>query len=156
LDEENESQRQQQQPGAENSMVQNDEFFNLIMKSQQSRLEDQRTSMNTSKIHKSLSKKSTTSTSLTTDTSSSQSYNKNNNQANKVQIQQPERPIVPVQVRPCVTVPPDDAFFSMIQKIQSRRLDEQRSSIKNTIKAKFTSLKTSNSGSNVLKKAYDR
>ena len=29
-----------------------------------------------------------------------------------------------------ITVPPDDEFFSMIQKIQSRRLDEQRTSIR--------------------------
>jgi hypothetical protein len=130
-------------------MVQNDEFFNLIMKSQQTRLEDQRTSMNTSKIHKTISKKSTTSTSLT-ETSLSQSYNTNKSESST------EKPVFPVTVRPSVTVPPDDAFFSMIQKIQSRRLDEQRSSIKNTIKNKFASLKTSNSGSSVMKKAYDR
>jgi len=59
---------------------------------------------------------------------------------------------VNLTVRPSVTVPSDDAFFSMIQKIQSRRLDEQRSVIKSS---KF-SLKTSNSGSQMLKKAYDR
>ena len=122
------------------SVVQNDEFFNLIMKSQRSRLEDQRTSMNTSKFHNSLSSRSVTSPSIGVSTSTHSSG------SSTIPKQQ-----VNIAVRPSVTVPPDDAFFSMIQKIQSRRLDEQRS----VIKSKF-SLKTSNSGSQMLKKVYDR
>lgn len=137
---------------SESSIVQNDEFFNLIMKSQRSRLEDQRTSMNTSKIHNSMSKKSHTSSSLT-ETSSSQSYNSKINKTTSLIKNEPNKlPVKPENIRPSVTVPPDDAFFSMIQKIQSRRLDEQRSVIKSS---KF-SLKTSASGSQMLKKVYDR
>jgi hypothetical protein len=128
-----------QSENANTSVVQNDEFFNLIMKSQRSRLEDQRTSMNTSKIHSSFSSRSATSPSIGVSTPTRSSASTTIPKVNMV-------------VRPSVTVPPDDAFFSMIQKIQSRRLDEQRSVIKSS---KFT-LKTSNSGSQMMKKAYDR
>ena len=113
----------------EESRVKNDEFFNLIMKSQRSRLEDQRTSMGNvaakSKMN-SLSSKSTTSSSLTENSSSS--YTSFTNEA----VEKHQANTVAKNVRQSVTVPPDDAFFSMIQKIQSRRLDEQRSVIKST------------------------
>lgn len=137
-------------------MVQNDEFFNLIMKSQRSRLEDQRTSMNTSKFHNSISSNSATSTSLGETATPAKHYNHNVHPLPRQTPMLPRQELPKHQpannIRPSVTVPPDDAFFSMIQKIQSRRLDEQRSVIKSS---KF-SLKTSTSGSEMLKKAYDR
>ena len=127
------------------SLVKNDEFFNLIMKSQRSRLEDQRTSMSNvaakSKMN-SLSSKSTTSSSLTENSSSS--YTSFRNDA----VEKQQANLVAKNVRQSVTVPPDDAFFSMIQKIQSRRLDEQRSVIKST----GFSIKNSNSGSTHIPK----
>lgn len=127
----------------EDAMLQNDEFFNLIMKSQRSRLEDQRTSMNTSKIHNSLSSRSATSSSLAEPLPS---FNVNQNSNFK------PNNLATASIRPSVTVPPDDAFFSMIQKIQSRRLDEQRSVIKSS---KF-SLKSATNNTHLMKKAYDR
>lgn len=114
------------------------------MKSQRSRLEDQRTSMNTSKIHNSLSSRSAVSSSIT-ETSASFNVIQSSNDLK-------QNNIPPPSIRPSVTVPPDDAFFSMIQKIQSRRLDEQRSVIKSS---KF-SLKNTTNSPHFMKKAYDR
>ena len=112
----------------------NDEFFNLIMKSQRTRLEDQRTTMNKAKTSVLSENNHKTTNNIKTDLKSTNS----NTLTAPTQI-----------VRKSVTVPPDDDFFSMIQKIQSRRLDEQRSSIKMN---PFASMKTSKSGSEVRKK----
>jgi G-protein signaling modulator 2 len=79
----------------------NDEFFNILMKTQGSRLEDQRSSLAMQKSDQAKPPVPTTAT--------------NNKPAAKNQAS---------------TIPPDDAFFNMLQKVQSRRLDEQRSSLK--------------------------
>lgn len=106
-----------------NSMTQNDEFFNLIMKSQRTRLEDQRTSMNSTKQQ---SNKSNNGILMETINNSNQIKTSNI-------LKQPIKPVNPAVInRKSVTVPPDDDFFSMIQKIQSRRLDEQRSVIRSS------------------------
>lgn len=119
-----------------NQTTPNDEFFNLIMKSQRTRLEDQRTSMNNSK--------KTTSGVLVESNSTNKMVNTN--------LKSSLKPNQQILARKSVTVPPDDEFFSMIQKIQSRRLDEQRSSIKSN---PFSSiLKSSKSGSEMRKKTH--
>lgn len=75
-----------------------EDFFELIMKSQSSRLEDQR-----SNVQPQLQ-------STTVSNMAQNAFNYAKQQA--------------------ITVPPqDDDFFSLIQKLQSRRLDEQRSEI---------------------------
>ena len=78
----------------------NDDFLNMIMKTQGSRLEDQRSSLATSKNAESKPP-------LISAKASQSSMKK---QAS--------------------TIPPDDSFFNMLHKVQSRRLDEQRSSLK--------------------------
>jgi G-protein signaling modulator 2 len=82
----------------------NDDFFNMLMKTQGSRLEDQRSSPALQKSEF---------------------------------AKPPVAPLVAAAAPPkktaknqASTIPPDDSFFSMLQKVQSRRLDEQRSSLK--------------------------
>jgi G-protein signaling modulator 2 len=134
------------------STMPNDDFFNLIIKSQQTRLEDQRTSL----AHKSKSASNSSSSSTSSSSSSSSSNSIDNNlviksshiitstatssssslthsvknlDENNKEIKH-FKPLNVNNKRQAITVPPDDEFFSMIQKIQSRRLDEQRTSIK--------------------------
>jgi len=85
-----------------------DELLNLLMKSQTSRLEDQRSSIaltknaNLNEYEKPVKGKTIM-----------------GNNKNKLNQQ---------MVKPApLTVPSDEDFFSLIQKVQSRRLDEQRS-----------------------------
>ena len=111
-----------------NSLTQNDEFFNLIMKSQRTRLEDQRTSMNSTKQQQQQPSKPLI---KSTNGVLMEKINSSNQMKTSTILKQPIKPLNPAVLnRKSVTVPPDDDFFSMIQKIQSRRLDEQRSVIK--------------------------
>lgn len=115
---------QKQKPTAGHTTVPDEDFFNLIVKSQKSRLEDQRYTF--SKTPKSKSTTSAPSTfadmSMTTTEQTaplippSQSNFKNQ-----------------TKVKQACTIPADDAFFSMIQKIQSNRLDEQRTNLKSSL-----------------------
>ncbi len=127
-----------------NSITPNDEFFNLIMKSQRTRLEDQRTSMNSTKPKLGITSLKKNSNGVLIETNNQKKIVNNNL---KPEFKQPSQPII---ARKSITVPPDDEFFSMIQKIQSRRLDEQRS----VIKSNPLSMKTSKSGSEVRKKTH--
>jgi hypothetical protein len=113
---------------------QDDEFFNLIMKSQKNRLEDQRSRISIVPTTTTTTKKSSLDPSdvkLSLPTSSKGNINNKikDNQRNlrSISISQGGGPI-----KQGGTVPPDDAFFSMIHKFQSRRLDEQRTSISTT------------------------
>jgi hypothetical protein len=84
-----------------NDEMPGEEFFELIMKCQSSRLEDQRSNVQPQ----------------TTQLQSATVSNMAQNAFNYAKQQ-------------AITVPPqDDDFFSLIQKLQSRRLDEQRSEI---------------------------
>lgn len=139
--------------------IPNDEFFNLIMKSQKSRLEDQRSSLSmpknvlstpvltsnksrSSHLESSMSS-SNTSSSVSNAPSSLEPVSAPSSSISlgsfsskflggsaKKQLNKQPGPAAAPQSRQAVTVPSDDAFFSMLQKIQSRRLDEQRSVIK--------------------------
>ncbi len=92
----------------ENLNEKSDELLNILMKSQTSRLEDQRISIaltknvNLNEYEKPVKGKAIMGT--------------NSNKPNQ-QI---------IKAAP-LTVPSDEDFFSLIQKVQSRRLDEQRS-----------------------------
>ena len=119
------------------STIQNDDFFSFIMKSQRSRLEDQRVSMHKTKSSTLINNKQDVLT----------NSNTNSNTLPLPINKQPK-----LNKNQAVTVPPDDEFLSLIQKFQSRRLDEQRS----VIKSPTFSLKTSKSGSEMAKKFYDR
>jgi hypothetical protein len=93
-----------------NAELFNDDLFNMIMRCQSSRLEDQRSSIAMPKHQ---------STQLTT-TQQQQASDKSK-----------KKPPASTSNNNCKqngsTVPPDDAFFTLLQKLQSRRLDEQRS-----------------------------
>ena len=136
--------------------IPNDEFFNLIMKSQKSRLEDQRSSLSMPKNllstpvltsndkHRSSHLESSISSSNTSSSmsnapsslepvsapSSSISLGSFSSKFLGGSAKKQHKPPSAPPTRQAVTVPSDDAFFSMLQKIQSRRLDEQRSVIK--------------------------
>lgn len=116
-------------------MPSNADLFNLIAKSQRTRLEDQRTSVATASSTSSASSSATSSSSampsssaqqqtqpqrLSSSTSSLTTSSSEPSGANKSKFAKNQ----------AVTMPPDDEFFSMIQKIQSRRLDEQRTAVK--------------------------
>jgi hypothetical protein len=90
----------------------NDDFFKMLMKTQGSRLEDQRSSL------------------------------KQNEARPPVAVT--KHVSGPAAKNQASTIPPDDAFFSMLQKFQSRRLDGQRSSLKlSAIAASFKSATSS-------------
>lgn len=145
------------------STMPNDDFFNLIIKSQRTRLEDQRSSIAAPLLLQqppiksaSSSSSSTSSTSSSSAIISSSSSSHNNNfqsqhilastasssssssLTNSIKQLDPSNKELNVAAanksskmsKQAITVPPDDEFFSMIQKIQSRRLDEQRTSIR--------------------------
>jgi hypothetical protein len=161
----------------------NDDFFNLIIKSQRTRLEDQRSSIAAPPPPPPLSKptistsstSSSSSSSAIISSSSSNSINTHHHHQTNTHFQAHHiiastasssssssltntiKQLDPINnkaetltmapTKTClssssssrsganknnqaITVPPDDEFFSMIQKIQSRRLDEQRTSIR--------------------------
>lgn len=91
----------------ENSQMPTEDFFNLIVKTQQNRLQDQRSQLATPKLKKHDTESQINGMSTLSSTKS------------KFKA-----------LKQAITVPPNDEFFSMIQKIQSRRLDEQRSKTK--------------------------
>jgi G-protein signaling modulator 1 len=97
----------------ENSQMPTEDFFNLIVKTQQNRLQDQRSHLATPKIKKQDTESQINGMSTLSSTKS------------KFKA-----------LKQAITVPPNDEFFSMIQKIQSRRLDEQRSNSKLKLKLK--------------------
>lgn len=81
----------------ENSKLNQDEFFNMLMKCQGSRLEDQRSSLALLKT--------------------------NNQQHQQINAAPPKQAPKKSSLKTSI----DEAFFSMLNKVQSRRLDEQRS-----------------------------
>jgi len=97
----------------ENSQMATEDFFNLIVKTQQNRLQDQRSHLATPKLKKHDTESQINGMSTLSSTKS------------KFKA-----------LKQAITVPPNDEFFSMIQKIQSRRLDEQRSNTKLKLKLK--------------------
>lgn len=105
-----------------------DDFFNLIIKSQQSRLEDQRSTFSKAPRTLKSSSSTTDSTPVQNQLTSSSSFNSTNEMNIKNYLNKGKQ---------ACTIPADDAFFSMIQKIQSRRLDEQRTNIKSSIFSSF-------------------
>ena len=122
----------------------NDDFFNLIMKSQRSRLEDQRTSISEAKLKSMSNSSGVTASSVSTSSGAiSYSASSSNSDLSQTSKSNANNKNVINKKNQAITVPPDDDFFSMIQKIQSRRLDEQRTTVKSSL---FSFLKKTPSG----------
>ena len=115
----------------------NEDFLALVMKSQRSRLEDQRTSI-AARSGLSASYRPPKTTLTNSLGGSLHSVSMAGATASSTASSASAKSQAMMKPRASVTVPPDDDFFAMLQKIQSRRLDEQRSVIKPLFKKFFS------------------